>query len=86
LEVKCEPQVALVAGNDGLQVIRRLIAEAPKWLRPGGLLAMEIGAEQGAAVKALGQGAGYESVEVMPDYAGRDRIAMLRTHTGAEVE
>jgi release factor glutamine methyltransferase len=41
-----EPEIALFAGDDGLSVIRRLIAEAPKYLAPTGKLILEIGATQ----------------------------------------
>src|SRR5690606_21380829 len=41
-----EPPEALFSGPDGLEVIRRLVEEAPRHLSPGGLLALEIGAGQ----------------------------------------
>ena len=49
-EVRREPALALDGGPDGLQVIRRLIAQAPAYLRPGGRLLIEIGPEQLDAV------------------------------------
>jgi release factor glutamine methyltransferase len=72
-EVRAEPYEALVGGVD---VHRRLAEEAPSWLRPGGWLAMEIGAAQGEAVTGL-LGA-YEDVEIHRDLAGRDRIVRGR--------
>jgi release factor glutamine methyltransferase len=48
-----EPREALDGGEDGRAVIRRLAAEAPRYLRPGGRLLIEIGARQGAAVREL---------------------------------
>ena len=45
-----EPEIALFAGDDGLDVIRRLIAEAPKYLAPSGKLILEIGATQADTV------------------------------------
>ncbi|HHT25811.1 MAG TPA: peptide chain release factor N(5)-glutamine methyltransferase [Firmicutes bacterium] len=83
-EVQKEPQVALAAGPDGLQVIRALMAQAPARLKPGGLLALEIGADQGKAVATLGDDYGYAGVEIRPDYAGRDRVALLRTQGESE--
>ncbi len=48
-----EPRQALEGGDDGLAVIRRLVGEAADYLRPGGRLLIEIGADQGPAVRAL---------------------------------
>ncbi len=72
-----EPEGALFAGPDGLDVIRRLVAGAPRWLREGGLLALEIGAGQARAVEGLLEGmGGWEEVGVRADLAGRQRIVM----------
>jgi release factor glutamine methyltransferase len=73
-EVRAEPYEALVGGTD---VHRRLSAEAPDWLRPGGWLVLEIGAMQAAEVRELMSGS-FERVEVLPDLAGRDRVARGR--------
>ncbi|MGL4461479.1 MAG: peptide chain release factor N(5)-glutamine methyltransferase [Planctomycetia bacterium] len=48
-----EPRLALDGGADGLAVLRRLVADAPAYLRPGGLLLMEIGFDQESAVQKL---------------------------------
>ena len=47
-----EPHGALFAGADGLDAIRHLVDAAPRWVRPGGWLVLEIGADQGDAVAA----------------------------------
>lgn len=73
-----EPEVALLAGRDGLDEIRVLIAGAPHWLRPGGWLVLEIGSMQGRAVSQLLVAAGYAAVEIKPDASGHDRIAVAR--------
>ena len=73
-----EPAEALFAGPDGLDAVTSIVGAAPRWIRPGGWLVLEIGAEQGPAVSALLDTAGYESVEVRPDLAGRDRVAVAR--------
>jgi release factor glutamine methyltransferase len=72
-----EPHEALYSGADGLDAIRRIVADAPSWLRVGGWLLMEIGYRQGEAVTAL-FGAGWESVAVRQDLTGRDRFVVAR--------
>lgn len=77
-----EPAPALFAGEDGLDVIRRLVAGAPDALRPGGLLALEVGAAQGTAVAGLIRADGrYSNERVLPDLAGRDRIVLAELNT-----
>jgi release factor glutamine methyltransferase len=73
-EVKSEPYEALVGG---VGVLRGLAEEAPGWLRPGGWLVVEIGAAQGEEVAGLLEDR-FEAVEVLPDLAGRDRVARGR--------
>lgn len=68
-----EPIAALRSGADGLDDLRRIIADAARWLSPGGALVTEIGETQGAAVTALARDAGLADVTVAPDLAGRDR-------------
>jgi len=48
-----EPQEALDGGADGLDVVRRLVAGAPGWLRPGGQLLLDLGLEQAPAASAI---------------------------------
>jgi release factor glutamine methyltransferase len=69
-----EPHLALDGGPDGLDVLRRLVARAPRWLAPGGWLVCEIGDGQGEAVAALFAGAGLVEVAVRPDLADRERV------------
>lgn len=69
-----EPAGALLAGKDGLDAIRVVVDGAPAWLRPGGVLVVEIGAGQGAAATNLAEGAGLADVAVRRDLAGRDRV------------
>ncbi len=71
-----EPADALFAGTDGLDDIRTIVGGARDWLRPGGVLVIEIGSEQGVAVSALLVAAGLVNVEIRPDLASRDRIAI----------
>lgn len=69
-----EDPVALLSGADGLDCVRRIVDEARGWLRPGGLLAMEIAETQGDAASALLEAHGYAEVSVLSDLAGQDRI------------
>jgi len=78
-EVRREPPGALDGGPDGLDVIRRIVAAAPRRLVPGGLLALEIGDAQGPAVHSLLEAGGYGSVRIERDLARHDRLA-LGTH------
>jgi release factor glutamine methyltransferase len=73
-----EPPGALFAGPDGLDDIRVIVAGAIRRLATGGWLVLEIGADQGDAVRELLVAAGYADVEVRPDLAGHDRIAIGR--------
>ena len=77
--VDWEPATALFGGVGGLDVIRPLVAQAPAHLRPGGLLALEIGVAQGAAVARLIQETGaFGAAAVRPDMAGRDRFVLAQ--------
>ena len=71
-----EPKTALVMG-DGLDMYRRLAAEAGPWLSPGGVLAAEIGESQGREAAALFTAAGWGAA-VDRDLAGRDRFLTAR--------
>lgn len=72
-----EPEIALFAGDDGLDIIRRLIAEAPKYLAPAGKLILEIGATQANTVRTLLDAeSAYAMYELFKDYAGKERIVL----------
>lgn len=73
-----EPALALSGGPDGLDLIRRLLAQAPAYLRPHGALLLEIGSRQGAEVaKLVAAALPGASVEVLMDYAYQDRIVRV---------
>ena len=75
LEVRdFEPHSALFAGDDGLEVYRRLIPQAHAALRPGGLLAMEFGFGQRDSLATLLLS--WKNVRFLDDYAGIPRIAL----------
>ena len=73
-----EPHTALFAGDDGLDDVRTIARDARDWLRSGGWLVMEIGYQQGDAVKALFEGFGFVDVAIANDLTGRPRIAEAR--------
>jgi release factor glutamine methyltransferase len=80
-EVQWEPRRALDGGPDGLRFHREIIATAPRHLRPGGFLLVEIGADQaGAARRLLETRGSFEGCRVFQDLAGRDRVIAARRH------
>lgn len=73
-----EPLEALDGGPAGLSLIRRIVSEAPRFLRSGGLLFMEIGFDQKEATMACFAETGqeYSDVTTVKDYAGRERLVV----------
>ena len=71
---KYEPRSALDGGADGLDYYRKIVKDAPKYLNPGGRLYLEIGSEQGEAVKTLLEENGFNEVRIIRDYARLDRV------------
>ena len=69
-----EPRMALDGSGDGLAFYRRLAAESPSHLQPGGRLYLEIGWDQGESVEALLRENGFEYIEVVSDDAGHCRV------------
>jgi release factor glutamine methyltransferase len=84
-EVAREPVDALFGGGkDGSQILRGLLADAARVLRPGGSLVTEIGSTQGGTVAALARDLGFVDVRVLPDLAGLDRVVSARWQTIGE--
>jgi release factor glutamine methyltransferase len=73
-----EPLVALSPGSDGLSIIRRLLTDAPAFLKSNGYLLMEIGFDQGEKVRNLIDESVWSLVEVRPDLQCIPRIVVLR--------
>jgi release factor glutamine methyltransferase len=74
-----DPRLALDGGPDGLDVIRRLVGEAPAWLAPGGALVLETaGGEQARTVAALMGTHGLVGVETRADLVGVERFVAGR--------
>lgn len=71
-----EPHLALFGGPDGLDIYRRLIPEARRVLKSGGLLAMEIGIDQAIPVRGMLEG--WAEIQALPDLAGILRVLTAR--------
>ena len=77
-DLRFEPPAALVAGIDGLDALRTIVAGAPARLAPGGALVVEHGYDQSEAVQRLLQAAGFARIVVRRDLAGIPRVAAGR--------
>jgi release factor glutamine methyltransferase len=85
-EVRREPRGALDGGGDGLGALRRLAAGAARHLRPGGLLVLEHGFDQGAALRALLDATGhFTPAATRADLGGQPRVTHARRMVGLEV-
>ena len=77
-DLRFEPPPALASGADGLDAIREIVAGAHEHLVPGGWLLMEHGWDQGAAIRALLQQAGFAEAQTVQDLEQRDRVTLGR--------
>ena len=77
-EVLHDPEVALFAGERGDELVRRLIEHALARLRPGGLLALEIGVDQSAALLSFLAEKNYHDIESKNDYSSTTRFLFAR--------
>jgi release factor glutamine methyltransferase len=73
-----EPEMALFAGDDGLDIYRRLIPAAFDTLIPGGYVVLEIGFGQSHAIIELLATSGFRQIEFVPDLQGIPRVACAR--------
>lgn len=73
-----DPLAALVGGPDGHEVVGALLVAATEWLRPGGLVVLEIDDRRGPATARAATDAGLVDVRVVPDLTGRDRAVTGR--------
>ena len=83
-EVLREPVMALDGGTDGLDFYRKIAAEAPRRLSPGGTLLLEVGWNQAEDVRALLLGAGLRQVAIHKDLSGIQRMVEGHLPTQAE--
>ncbi len=74
-QVQNEPTLALDGGNDGLTFYKIISKEAPKFLNKKGVLLVEIGYDQGLAVKSI-----FKNSKIVKDYAGNDRVVIWSLH------
>jgi release factor glutamine methyltransferase len=77
-EVLHDPEVALFAGARGDELVRQLIAQAPTWLRPDGMLVMEIGISQSETLAAALAEKNYRDIWTEKDYSGVIRFLFAR--------
>lgn len=70
-----EPVTALDGGSDGMVYFKKIISKAPGYLVSGGILALEIGYNQGKKVKALMEDSNsFKNISIIKDYSGYDRV------------
>jgi release factor glutamine methyltransferase len=73
-----EPKMAFIGGPDGLDLVRALLRDAARVLHPGSVILLEIGAYHGDAVTEIALlNFPQARVEIKPDYAGLDRLAVI---------
>ena len=77
-EVRHDPVLALDGGADGMDVIRRLVSEAPRILSPGGILALEIGHDQSRRVCELLEALKFRDISPRRDYQNTERFIIAR--------
>ena len=78
-EIKYEPRIALDGGTDGLGIYGRLIASSPRYLKKGGLLILEIGFNQGQALKNIFRKyKDFKIIEVVKDYNNIERVIVAQ--------
>jgi release factor glutamine methyltransferase len=73
-----EPRAALDGGVDGLDLIRRIVTEAPRFLSSGGVLALEVAWNQAPSVSELLARSGFDAIERRKDYGGHERVVSGR--------
>lgn len=74
-----EPYTALISGQDGLQMFKRIIADADRWLKPGGYVIFEVGEKQARSVARLFQDTGcFKKPVFVKDYQHIHRIVIAQ--------
>ncbi len=75
-ELAYDPSLALFGGEDGLDIVRRFIADALPHLSPGALVLLEVGHDQGESTRAMMEQLGYTGTRVLTDMSGKARFPM----------
>ena len=73
-EVRREPRLALDGGEDGLELIKKIISGAPDFLNPRGALLLEAGPEQMPLIRTLLESNHFGDIRIHRDLAGRERV------------
>jgi len=73
-EVQHEPKIALIGGEEGTEVLKHLAVKSFEVLKPGGEFLTEIGSDQEEKILSILSQSGFQSAEVLRDYAGLPRI------------
>ena len=77
-ELRHEPSIALFGGEDGLQIVKRLVRDVPRILKSGGWFLAEIGFNSRAPIEAMLERSEWERPEFLEDLAGIDRVVAVR--------
>lgn len=77
-ELHHDPALALFSGADGLDLLRRFVPESFGYLKPGGLLALEIGHDQASQLRSGLESSGFREIEVRSDLSGIARFPFAR--------
>jgi release factor glutamine methyltransferase len=77
-ELRHDPALALFSGADGLDLLRRFVPESFRFLKPGGLLALEIGHDQASQLLAGLESCGFAETEIRRDLSGVARFPFAR--------
>ena len=72
--IKYDPEIALFAGNEGLDAYKRIIPNLAKYLKPEGFVVLEIGASQSNKVKNMMNAVGFTNTKIVQDLSGKDRL------------
>lgn len=81
-ELQREPEIALNGGNDGLELIGKIISRAPEYLGPEGILLLEAGPGQMPAIKILLKKNHFQKIRLHKDLAGRERVISAQVVSG----
>lgn len=73
-EVRRDPEMALVGGEAGTEIMERLLRECPRWLKPGGVVALEFGIGQEESLRKSAQEAGLAEIDLVKDHSGTVRF------------